>query len=219
MICIKNNKTINLLFRKDCEFMKKILYLSLVLCILAAIVLVGCEKKEEEVGADIVVQDALQAIKDKAKEILGPDVSVPEPMPPEISDGTVTQDTCKNYTGLTPEQFEEYVLDAYAMPAAIMTIPFDLALVKCKDYASAKEVKKLIAEQFDPAERICAISPLCFVVESGRFVLLGGMTAEMAEAFHKAFDEQFETKTGEANTFFERGEDAGGGMGGGLILP
>ena len=201
--------------------MKKILWLCFILLIFAAVILSGCEKKEEEVGADINTLESLQAIKDKAKEILGPDVSVPEPLPVEISDGKVTKDNCENYTGLTPEQFEEYVLDAYAMPAAIMTIPFDLALIKCKDYASAKEVKKLIAGQFDPASRICAISPLCYVVESGRFVLLGGMSAEVAEAFQKAFDGQFETKTGDVNTFFERSADAPGDDGGlgGLILP
>jgi len=199
--------------------MKRIFSLILALTILTVLILSGgCEKKEEEVGADLDTRETLQSIKDKAKEILGPDVSVPEPMPPEISDGTVTADNCQHGIGLTPEQFEEYVLDAYAMPAAIMTIPFDLALVKCKDYAAAKEVKKLIAGQFNPAERICAVSPLCFVVESGRFVLLGGMTAEVAEAFQKAFDGHFDTETGDVNTFFERGEDSGdGGLGFNLI--
>ena len=194
--------------------MKKAIYLILALLILAAVVLSGCEKKEEEIGADINTQEALQSIMDNAKAAVGESAFIPFTL-----DAPVTNENCKGYLGLTAEQFGEHVLESYTIIAALSSQAFDLALVKCKDYASAKEVKKLIAEGFNPSERVCATSEVAFVVESGRFVLLGGVGADTAEAFQKAFDEQFETKSGEVNKFFERGADFvdGGGFGG--LLP
>lgn len=196
--------------------MKKALCFVIVFVMLFAIVLIGCEKKEEEVGADIDTQAALQAIYDNAKATAGEGAFFPFTM-----ETTISNENCESLTGLTAEQFDEYVIDAYSLPAALNAQAFDLALIKCKDYAAAKEIKKLIAEQFNPSKRICATSELAFVVESGRFVLLGGVAKDTAEFFQKAFDEQFETKTGEVNTFFEKGDEAAGegGLGGGLILP
>ena len=198
--------------------MKKAIYLGLILVILAAIVLSGCGKKEEEIGADINTLESLKAIMENAKAAAGEKIV----MPPFTIENQVTKENCDGYLGITAEKFEEYVTESYTMVAAISSQAFDLALVKCKDYASAKEIKKLIAEGFDPAQRICAISEQAFVIESGRFVLLGGVGNEAAELLQKAFDEQFETKSGDVNKFYERGADVqeGGGIGGGpAVLP
>lgn len=190
--------------------MKKVFSLILVFAMLSVLILSGCAAKEEEVGADLDTKAMLQAINDKAKAALEPDIKIPAPLPAEIAgDNSITADNCKNYTGLTPEQLDEYVMEGYNTVAGIMTIAFDIVLIKCKDYAAAKEVKKIIASEYDPNYRVCAPPDQAFVVESGRFVFLGGMANNMAEAFQKAFDEQFETKTGDVNKFFER--DAGGG--------
>jgi len=199
--------------KKGFKVMKKAFCLVLAILMLCAVILTGCSEKE--VGEDIETKAALQAIYDNAKAALGDAVFVPMTLDYEIN-----ADTCANYTGLTAEQFAEYVMDGYTLIAAINVQTFDLALVKCKDYAAAKEVKKLIAEGFNPANRVCAIPDQAFVIESGRFVLLGGMSNDTAEAFQKAFTDQFETKAGEVNKFFERGEgDTGGGLGGLDLIP
>ena len=182
--------------------MKRLFCLILALLMASAVVLVSCKK--EEVGADVDTKAAVASILEKATAAVG------EGIIPMTLDVELTKDNCKGYTGLEPEKFEEYVMDGYTMAAALSSQAFDLALIKCKDYAAAKEVKKLVAAGFNPAERVCAVSELAFVVESGRFVLLGGVKASAAEAFQKAFADQFETKIGEVNTFFERGNDAPG---------
>ena len=195
--------------------MKKIFAVIFAALMIAALFLGACEKKEEEVGEDIDTKAAVQTIMENARAAAGEGAFIPMTL-----DLEVTADNCQAYSGLSPEDFGEYVMEGYSMVAALNSQAFDLALIKCKDYASAKEVKKLIATGFNPAERICAISEVAFVVDSGRFVLLGGVAADTAEAFQKAFADQFDTAAGEVNTFFERGETDidNGGFGGGLIL-
>ncbi|MCL2518466.1 MAG: hypothetical protein FWF15_07895 [Oscillospiraceae bacterium] len=190
--------------------MKRFLSLSLMVLIIISLILSGCAKKEEA-GLDVDTKEALQTIMDNAKAAVGEDAFIPFTL-----DMEVTADNCDGYLGLTSDQFKQYVMESYTLIAAINAQAFDLALVKCKDYASAKEIKKLIAEGFDPANRICAVSEVAFVVDSGRFVLLGGVAVNTAESFQKAFSDYFEEKTGDVNTFFERSGEApavgGGGM-------
>ena len=192
------------------KMMKKVFALCFVTLILASLILSGCSKKEEG-GLDVDAKAALQTIMDNAKTAAGEDAFIPFTL-----DMEVTSENCSGYLGLTDEQFKQYVMDSYTLIAAISSQAFDLAIVKCKDYASAKEVKKLIAEGFDPANRICAISEVAFVVDSGRFVLLGGVAKDTAEIFQKAFADYFENDVGAVKTFFERSGEApavGGGMG------
>ena len=195
--------------------MKKFFAVVFAVLMISALVLAACEKKEEEVGEDIDTKASVQAIMESAKAAAPEGAFIPMTLDLEL-----TADNCMGYTGLSPEDFDQYVMEGYSMVAALNSQAFDLALIKCKDYASAKEVKKLIAAGFNPAERICAISEVAFVVESGRFVLLGGVAADTAGAFQKAFSDQFDTASGEVNTFFERGETDidEGGFGGALIL-
>jgi len=191
--------------------MKKIIFLLLTAALMTFMVSCG-DAAEAEVGEDIDVKAALEAIYEKAKELAPDDAFFPFTLP---LDAPISADNCESHLGISAEDLEKYVTESYSLVAAIMTHAFDLALVKCNDYASAREVKKLIAEGFNPAQRICAVSEVAFVVESGRFVLLGGVALDTAEAFQKAFGEYFETAAGEVNTFFERGEDHGGD---GIIL-
>jgi len=204
-----------LILKGVCFFVKRIFVLVLAALMLAALVLASCEKKVEEIGEDIDTKASVQAILENAKAAAGEGAFIPMTLEIELSG-----DNCKGYTGLSPEEFEKYAMDGFSMVAAINAQAFDLALIKCKDYASAKEVKKLIAAGFNPAERICAVSEVAFVVESGRFVLLGGVSADTAGAFQKAFADQFETAAGEVNTFFERsGDDPAGDGGMGALIP
>ena len=194
--------------------MKKIFAVVLAAFVLAALVL-ACEKKEEEIGEDTDTKAALQSIMDAAGAAAGDDVFIPMTF-----DGEVSKDNSEDKLGLAPEQFEDHAIDACYMTAAIGTQAFEVTLVKCKNYASAKEVKSLAAKGYNPQKWICVFPEQCFVIDSGRFVLLGAVYDNTAEIFQNAFKEQFETAAGETNKFYERGADEpeGGGFGGGLIL-
>ena len=198
---------------------KKLFLLMLALLVItaSALAFTACGDDEnsaaEEVGADIDTKAALESLYEKAKELAGEDVFFPPTLP---LDAPVSTDDCHAHLGLDPADFEQYVTESYAMTAAIMVHAFDLSLIKCNDYASARKVKELVAAGFDPAQRICAVSEVAFVVESGRFVLLGGVAKNAAESFQEAFKAQFETTAGDVNTFFDRGDEEHGD--GGLIL-
>jgi predicted small secreted protein len=181
---------------------------------LAALALAACEKKEEEVGADIDTMAALQSIMEAARSAAGEGVFVPVTL-----DGEVSNDNSENKLGLTPEQFGQYVTEGCYMTAGIATQAFEVVLVKCIDYASAKEVKSLAAKGYNSGKWICALPEQCFVIDSGRFVMLGAVYDNTSELFLTAFKDQFETTAGEVNKFYEKGdnEPAEGGMGG-LIL-
>ena len=190
--------------------MKKMLTLWLIA--LMILTLAGCGAASTEGGADVDTKAAIEAIMDSARAALGDTVFVPTTFTDAI-----TAETSENMLGLTAAELEEYAMEAYVMIAGILTHPFQIALVKCKDYKSATEVKKLIADGFNSAKWVCVFPDQSFVVESGRFVLLGAVPNEAAEAFQKSFSDQFNTKAGTVNTFYD-GADAEGG-GGGLLLP
>ena len=221
--------------------MKKIFSLVLVLIMLAALVLTACGEKPEDnkagtgdnaggnvsggdnsneqddKNAAIDTKEALTSIMTKTRESTANDDSIF--VPPTFED-PVTADNCENMLGLTPEQFNQYVTDAYSSSAAIITQAFQVALVKCKDSKAATEVKNLIAGGFNSQKWVCVIPEQCFVVEAGSFVLLGAVYDNVAGALQNSFNEQFEGRAGNVNKFYERGSDvpAEGGLGGGLIL-
>ena len=180
---------------------------------LASLVFASCKK--EELGADIDTKAAMQEIMEAARAAAGEDVFIPVTI-----DGEVSKENCENKLGLTPEQFEEYAMDAYYMQAGIGTQAFEVVLAKCKDYASAKEAKSLAAKGYDPKKLICALPEQCFAIESGRFLFIGFLYDNTAEIFLNAFKAQFETEAGETNKFYERGDEEPeeGGLGG-LLIP
>ncbi|MCL2813555.1 MAG: hypothetical protein FWD23_03035 [Oscillospiraceae bacterium] len=194
--------------------MKKIFAAGLAVLMLGALVLGACEKKEEA-GADTDTKAALQSIMETVGAAAGEGVFIPMTF-----DGEVSEENCEDKLGLSPDQFKQYAMDGYYMVAAIGTQAFEVVLVKCQSYASAKEVKSLAAKGYDSAKWVCALPDQCFVMESGRFMLLGAVYDNTAELFQNAFRELFETTAGEVNKFYEKGDNElpAGGMGGGLIL-
>ena len=161
---------------------------------------------EPEIGEDIDTQESLNAIMEKLREVIDESVFVPKTF-----DSLVTADTCQSMTGLTVEQFEKYVTDGYSMTAMIMTQAFEITMVKCKDYASAAEVKKLIKDGYDSLKWICVFPEQTFVVDSGRFVLIGAVYNDVAEALQQSFADQFTTKAGDVNKFYDGGVANSGG--------
>jgi hypothetical protein len=183
--------------------MKKSFCLILALLMAAAAVLAACEKKEEEVGADTDTKAALAAIMEAAKAAAGEGAFIPMTL-----DYEATRENGADWLGLAPEQFDQYAMDSFVHVAAIGTQAFEVALVKCKDYAAAKEVKKIIAEKYNSMRWVCTTPEQCFVVESGRFVMLGAVYNAVADAFQGAFADQFkETKAGEANKFYKKNKN------------
>ena len=201
--------------------MKKLFSLIAAILMLAMVFLTACDSKdnagsnEVEIGADIDTKESLTAIMDKVRETVGENVFVPMTF-----DSPLSADNCVSMTGLTQQQFEQYVMDGYSVTAAIMTQAFEVTLIKCKDYASAAEVKKLIKDGFDSNKWICVFPEQSFVVESGRFVLLGAVYNDVAETLQNSFAEQFTTKVGDVNKFYDQGEAGAGDMdiGGGLLI-
>jgi len=184
--------------------MKKKLFLFLVLSVMAALILAGCGGGNggggtaEEEGADIDTLNALQTIMENTGAALPEDVFFPMTLDVEI-----TAENSENMLGLTPAQFEQHVMDSYTMIAAIGTFAFEVALVKSNSYADAAEVKNLIANGFDSHKWICVWPELSFVVESGRFVMLGAVPHDAAAALQENFSTYFSTNSGTVNTFFE----------------
>jgi hypothetical protein len=129
---------------------------------------------------------------------------------PEYLDNAVTPESSKGMLGLEPEAFSGRVSEATAFTAAINAIAGEIAVVKCASAGDAAEVKKLIAEGFDPAKWICARPEQCFVIDSGSYVLLFAGSAEQAGKIQASFDKLANGQVGEANVFFK---DAGGGNG------
>ncbi|MCL1793622.1 MAG: hypothetical protein FWG34_07115 [Oscillospiraceae bacterium] len=194
--------------------MKKILAVVLAAAALAGLFLCACEKKEES-GADIDTRDALQKIMESAVSAAGDDVVIPMTF-----DGEISAENCGDKLGLTPAQFEDCAMDAFYMTAAIGTFAFEVVLAKCESYASAKELKSLAAKGYNWKKWVCVFPEQCFVIDSGRFVLLGAVYDNTAELFLSAFRERFDTAAGDVNKFYEKGDDEPGeaGIGGGLIL-
>ena len=202
--------------------MKNLLSLILALSLLCLPALSACGEdgagKESEANfPDVNTKTAISEIMQKTLDSAGEDVFVPKTF-----DDEVTVAKCQDTLGLTPEQFEQYVSEAYSSVAAITNQAFLVGLVKCKDAKAAAEVKKLIAENFNHNRWICVLPEQCFAVEAGNFVLLGAVYDNVAEILQNSFSEQFEGKAGTVNKFYERGEDepegGGNGFAGGLPL-
>ena len=205
--------------------MKKLLSLGLTVSVLTALLLTGCAQssppagganpspppgggEENLVDPDATVLSILEAIIADTNAELEDAAKVP----PMLFTDQITEDNCESATGLTKEQFEQYVTEGYSAKAAIISVAFELILVKCENPASAAEVKSLMADGYDPGKWICACPRQTFIVDSGSYVFLAstmrlpdGEEAEamQIEALQQAFGKQFGGKTGSVNAFYE----------------
>ncbi|MDR0862283.1 MAG: hypothetical protein LBN30_05880 [Oscillospiraceae bacterium] len=144
------------------------------------------------------VADILQALTDEANNILPEDSK----MLGTFND-PVTADNSENATGLTAEEFDKYVEEAYTAQAMIITSAHQVSLIKCKDFAAAAEVKKLVAN-FNTGKWICVIPDKATAIDSGTYVLLLVSSDEYTDAALAAFKTLAKDNTGEANTFYTK---------------
>jgi hypothetical protein len=115
----------------------------------------------------------------------------------------VTAETSQGKLGLAPEQYAEYVSDAYASTAAISAFAHEVAIIRCKDAAAAAEVKKLVAGGFDPNQWVCVAPDQCYVMEAGELVLLVATVNPGADAIKDAFAAMAGIDPAAADVFFE----------------
>jgi hypothetical protein len=87
--------------------------------------------------------------------------------------------------GVTEEQFSTYVADAAVSQGMLAHLT---ALIRCKDEASAREMKSLIAAGFNPSWMICVEAEECVVVEAGVYVYLAASTSEACAELLKSFE-------------------------------
>lgn len=120
---------------------------------------------------------------------------------PMSFEAEITKDNCTG-VGLTSEQLEQYVAEAYSSSGALTTSAHELVIFKCKDAESAAEVKKLVAEGFDPGKWICVRPDKCAAVDSGEYVLLAVSSSAVADAVLEAFDGITGESMGEVNEFY-----------------
>ncbi|MDR0822094.1 MAG: DUF4358 domain-containing protein [Oscillospiraceae bacterium] len=116
----------------------------------------------------------------------------------------VSGDNSKNATGLDTDQFNKYVAEATVSTGAMMTMPHQIAVIKCKDEAAAKEVKALVASGFDSNKWICVIPDKSAVTASGEYVLLVVGRNEASAAVLSAFADLTGVSADKANVFFTK---------------
>jgi hypothetical protein len=144
-------------------------------------------------------------------------LSADEPLPASFTD-PITAETAEGALGLTAAQFGEYVTDAYAANAMIMSFAHEIALVKCVDAAAALQVKDLIAGGFNSGKWICVFPEQSFTVECGSYVLLVASSAANGTAVTRSLSDLARSNIGLVNIFYTRPADVPTDGGGGLTL-
>jgi hypothetical protein len=179
--------------------MKK--YTAFCLCLLFLAASVGCAKKAPAVSDTLSGSPAelMASVLSGADALLDDESKLPMSF-----DSAADSENCQGRLGLTPEQLAQYVEDGVVSTAAIGSQAHEVALVKCKDAASAAEVKKLIAEGFDSGIWVCVFPERSFVVDSGSYVLLAATSAAAADALQQSFAALAGELVGEVKVFYTR---------------
>ncbi|MDR0571185.1 MAG: DUF4358 domain-containing protein [Clostridiales Family XIII bacterium] len=119
------------------------------------------------------------------------------------SERAIEADESQYMLGLSTDDFGKYVTEASASTGMLSTQAHEIALVKCKDAAAAGEVKKLVANGFDPGKWICVRPEKALVADSGSYVLLAVSNSAFADAAAKSFAEAAKDNVGEVVTFYD----------------
>jgi hypothetical protein len=173
------------------------------LVIATAMILTGCGANDGAAKpADTIsgaLPDVLGTVLAGANELLGEGQGFGMSL-----DSEITAENSQGMLGLTPEQFGQYVTEAYASNAAIMSFAHEVALVKCQDAEAAAEVKQLIADGFDSKKWVCVTPDQSYVIDSGSYVLLVATTNEGGEALKQSFETVAQGNVGEIKVFYTK---------------
>ncbi|MDR0851251.1 MAG: DUF4358 domain-containing protein [Clostridiales Family XIII bacterium] len=124
-------------------------------------------------------------------------------LPPNFID-PVTADNAQGMLGLSPDEFGEYVSEAYAATGALTTSAYEVALIKCTDFDAAAEVKALVAGGFESGKWICVMPEQSFTVESGSYVLLAVSSKAGGDAILESFTAAADGNVGDADMFYTK---------------
>ncbi|MDR2590042.1 MAG: DUF4358 domain-containing protein [Oscillospiraceae bacterium] len=147
-------------------------------------------------------------------------VETPFVMPPL----QVMADSSEFDIGLSTDDFNRLVDDAYSSIAAISTFAHQISVIKANSAADATEIMSIISSNggFDPNKWICVWPQNASVIRSGEYVLLAASRNDIVEAAIDTFTTQAGAgNVSSVNRFWEHegGEWEGGDDGGIGILP
>ena len=138
-------------------------------------------------------------------------------MPPRLPGppAEVDPDMSQNTVGLSETDFGRLVVSAAHSQAAIGTFAHQIIIIQATDERAATEVKRIVTSDggYNAEKWICVFPERAVAIESGSYVLIAAVKANIVDAVVDAFREMAGV-TGEAVTFWEfiGGDiDAGGG--------
>ena len=180
--------------------MKKMAAVCLILALVTAIFLAGCggNNAGERDTLSGSTEELLTAIVVGANKLLPEDDQLAE----SFTD-VITAENSEWVLGVSSDDFARYVTDAYSSTASIITFAHQVALMKCKDFSSAAQMKRLVASGFDSDKWICVWPERSFVVESGSYVLLVASTNTGGDKILESFKTLANNNVGEVNIFYK----------------
>jgi len=159
--------------------------------------------------------EILKEILDALNEL---DIDKPMSLPP----AAVTGEDSGFIIGLPTAKFNDLVLSASQTTAAIGTFAHQIIIIKAKDDASANEIKNIVsgAGGYDSQKWVCVFPDRSIVAQSGRYLMVAAARNPVIDALQDIFKDIF-GDVSDVVTFWEHegGDDAGGGLGGGMLLP
>ena len=179
--------------------MKKSLRKISVLLFIFIVLFSGCQSNDQTGGGN----QETDVFADTAEETLRQVMEKTDIDVGMTFDEAVTEENCESVLGLTTTEFADYVEEAFSMSAAITTTPHLTAVMKCKDFESAKQVEELTAKGFNSNRWICVVPGESFVIRSGSYVFLASTLADYAEPIKNAFLEAAGETAGEVTVFYE----------------
>jgi hypothetical protein len=169
------------------------------LCAILTLIFAGCSERTggaaDTLSGDL--SDILTSVLNGANELLDEQTQLGKSF-----EDVVTAENCQGMLGLSAEEFEQSVAEAYVSTAAVITSAHEVALIKCKDFESASLVKKQVAAGFDSNKWICVTPDQSFVIDSGSYVLLAATTNAHAEAIKQSFETVAGSNVGDADVFY-----------------
>ncbi|MDR3311090.1 MAG: hypothetical protein LBS90_07060 [Oscillospiraceae bacterium] len=191
--------------------MKKLPVVLLSLCLLAVLA-VSCAKDESSATNLTGATDAILVQITEGAAALVEENRIPV----TFTDG-ITKDNSQSILYVSADDFEANVEDAYA-ESALMSVAHRVALIKCKDAASAKKISDLIAGNFNSGWMICVTPDSSWTLVSGQYVLLVVSKDDYADAALQSFEELAGKDNVKSEKFYTIGDALPEGDGGGLLL-
>lgn len=101
----------------------------------------------------------------------------------------LTAETAKTTLGLDSNEYEAKIENACVSQAMISSQAHILAMIKCKDVGSAKEIQSALQSKFDVHRWVCVMPEKAYAVTAEQYVLLVASFSDYAAAAKDGFTE------------------------------